>query len=232
MPLTVSGQNIDGLVLALMPGSTVVGQIEFDGEEPPVAGASSARVRADEPVATPFASAGVSVVAADWSFELKGVSPGRRVFRASGLPAAYALKAVYIDGEDVTDVPRAFDGKDTLSGVRVVVSRRVSAVSGSVMDEQGKEARDYSVVIFSAEEAQWAPGSRRRAVGRPDQYGRFTVSGLPPGDYFAIALDALMSGEGEDPEVLAEVRDRAVRFTLSEGGHQSLALKLNRLDRQ
>jgi protocatechuate 3,4-dioxygenase beta subunit len=230
LPVAVSGQNVDGLSITVTQGATITGQVEFEGGAAPEV-SSSTRVRAEEPFSLPFSSAGVPKIAPDWSFELTEVTPGRRVIRIAGLPDGWALKAVYADGEEITDIPQALDGRRPLSGVRILVSRRVSSVSGIVADEQAKPARDYSVLLFSTGSEKLGPGSRWRTTARPDQRGRFTVTGLPPGDYFAVAVDALMPGEGEDPEFLADLRDDAVRFTLAEGGQQSLSLKLTRLER-
>jgi hypothetical protein len=231
MPLTVAGEDIEGLAIPLLRGSTVVGQVQFEGGDPPPV-TPLTRVWAYEAVPAQRGSSGVSTIGADWSFELQGVWIGMRVVRMTGLPEGYFLKAVLVEGDDVIDEPRAFDGKGTLSGVRLLVSNKVTTVAGTVAEDDGKPAKDYSVVLFSTDQSKWGPGSRRRTTARPDQNGRFSATGLPGGEYFAVAVDVLLAGEGEDPQFLSELRDRAVRFTLAEGEQQSLALRLARLERQ
>jgi hypothetical protein len=231
LPITIGGQDVDGLVVPLLPGSTVSGQVLFQGgESPPYT--PSVRVWAYEGVPTMLASSGASTMAPDWTFELKNISPGRRRLSMTGLPDGYALKSVFIEDDDVIDEPRMFDGKETLSGVRLVVTKNLAVVGGTVVDDDGKGVSDYSVVLFATDPGKWGPRSRRRVAVRPDQSGRFKTTGLPPGDYFAVALDLLLPGEAEDPEFLSDLREHAVRFTLDEGGQQLLALKLTRLARQ
>ena len=59
------------------------------------------------------------------------------------------------------------------------------------------------------------------------QQGRFTIRGLPPGRYVAIAVGYLQSGEERDPDVLEGWRQRGTPFTLSEGETHALDLRLS-----
>ena len=61
---------------------------------------------------------------------------------------------------------------------------------------------------------------------RPDQDGRFKVTGLPAADYYAVALDYIESGQWSDPEFLDRASLRATRFTLDEAQTKVLDLKL------
>ena len=49
---------------------------------------------------------------------------------------------------------------------------------------------------------------------------------LPAGTYRAVARDFVEEGQWEDRKFLEEARADAVRFTLSEGGTETLSLKL------
>jgi hypothetical protein len=71
------------------------------------------------------------------------------------------------------------------------------------------------------------PGSRYIQSGRPDQNGRFRVSGLPPGEYSLIALDRLDDADSRDPEFLDRVRKAASSFTLMEAETKTFDLRLN-----
>lgn len=71
------------------------------------------------------------------------------------------------------------------------------------------------------------PQSRFIGTARPDQQGRFTIRGLPPGRYVAIAVGYLQPGEERDPDALEAWRKGATRLTLSEGETHALDLKLS-----
>jgi hypothetical protein len=51
-------------------------------------------------------------------------------------------------------------------------------------------------------------------TARPDQQGRCELVGLPPGNYFTVALDYVQDGMWNDPECLAGVRRSAQKLTL------------------
>lgn len=81
--------------------------------------------------------------------------------------------------------------------------------------------------MFADDPAKWGPHSRFIESARPDQQGRFTIHGLPPGKYVAIAVEYLEPGEERDPDLLQQWRPRGTSFTLSEGETHALDLKLS-----
>jgi len=109
--------------------------------------------------------------------------------------------------------------------VQVVVTNRVSEVSGQVTDDQGRPTSDYSVIVFSADVEQRKYGSRYIDVARPDQAGHFSVEGLPPGDYVAIAVRYFEQGAQYDPQFLESLQSRGLRFHLDDSEHHVVALK-------
>ena len=70
------------------------------------------------------------------------------------------------------------------------------------------------------------PQTRYVRSTRPNQEGRYIVENLPPGTYYAVALEYLAQGDSNDPEVLDRLKSRATRFTIAEGEVQTLNLKL------
>ena len=70
------------------------------------------------------------------------------------------------------------------------------------------------------------PMTRWTASSRPDQDGRFKFANLPPGAYYAIAVEYVAQGEWSDPEWLARASKKATRFMLDEGTTRMLELKL------
>jgi hypothetical protein len=59
-----------------------------------------------------------------------------------------------------------------------------------------------------------------------DQKGRFAISGLPPGDYLACAIDFIETGQEYDLEFLERIRTLATQFSLGEGEAKALTLRL------
>jgi hypothetical protein len=173
----------------------------------------------------PLSVGGMSKVNDDLTFELK-VQPGRRGLRLAPQPQGAAVKTVRLNGADVTDSGIEFRPNEDISGVEIELTTQHSDLSGSVTDNRSQPVKDYSVVIFARDSGQWGYGSRYLSSGRADQAGRYRIRGLPPGNYYAIALEYLEPGENMDPEFLERCRNRATEFSLNEGQIRSLDLKL------
>jgi len=62
---------------------------------------------------------------------------------------------------------------------------------------------------------------------RPAADGRFSVSGLPPGDYLIGAVTDVQNGEWNDPDFLAILAGAAVRVSLAEGVMTTQDLRLS-----
>jgi hypothetical protein len=140
----------------------------------------------------------------------------------------WILKAVLLDGKDVTDTLLDFGTAYSGKPVEVVLTQRKGEVSGVVQDDRGQLTSGYRVVLFPEDEQQWTPFSRFFAVGEPDQQGRFTIRNLPPARYLAAALESLEPGDERNPETLSRLRGTATTVELSEGQSRSISLRLTR----
>ncbi len=78
---------------------------------------------------------GTSTINDDWSFEMVGVSPGQRSSASAGLSATHAIEGRLGRRQDVIDTATPFDGQEGMvSGVRLVVTDKVTAMTGAVTD--------------------------------------------------------------------------------------------------
>lgn len=84
------------------------------------------------------------------------------------------------------------------------------------------------MVIFPSDPTKWIDRSRFVALGRPNQFGRFEVRGLPPEDYLVVALPGVVQTEWMAPEFLQQLRPLATSFILQEGESKTLELKLRK----
>jgi hypothetical protein len=171
-----------------------------------------------------FGMAPPAPVQDDWTFAAKG-TPGRNRLSVS-TPSGWSTKAVRLNGIDVTDTGIDIKRNQDVSGIEIELTNHPASVSGAVMNNRGEAAKDYTVVVFARDEQRWMPATRYIMVSRPDQEGRFKISPAPPGDYLAIALEYVESGQWTDPEFLKQIRDRATNFTLGDSEAKILSLKL------
>lgn len=136
------------------------------------------------------------------------------------------LKAVRVNNEDVTDGGFELSAGARLEGVEIELTNRPPDVSGSVSDARGERLTDYTVVFFPQDRERRANVMCGLALGRPDQEGRFRVRMLPPGSYYAVALEYVDANGWRDPDFLESLSGEATAFTIAEGETRTLDLKM------
>lgn len=159
----------------------------------------------------------------DWRFSVPAVFGAARV-RAI-VPEGWTVKAILHDGRDIADMPVEMKSGETMSGVQVIVSNRVTTISGQMLDDKGAPLVDGTVIVFPDDASKWSDDSRWVRAVRPDQQGRYQIQGLPPGDYLAVALDYVEDGAWNEAEYLDSIRRLGQRLTLSDAESRSLTLK-------
>lgn len=229
VPISVSGDDLTNVLVMTARGGTATGSVVFEGGQKPQ-GPVNIRI-----MATPFDADGPAMmmggaarVHEDGSFELSGLAGGR-IIRPANLPSGWTLKAVRLNGQDITDSGAEFKAGQAVTGLDVVLTSEVTEVAGTVTDGADQPVKDYTVVIFSDDPERWVvPRTRHVAGVRPDQDGRFQLRDLPPGRYYAVAVDYIEQGAWGDPEVLQQLKPKATSLTLDEGDTQTLNLKISR----
>jgi hypothetical protein len=228
VPVSVSGEDVSSVIIVTAKAGTATGHLTFEGGSKPTT-LTSIRVSAmatDNEGPMMGMGGGPGTVKADGTFELRGLS-GTRILRAANLPPGWTLKSIRVNGADVTDSGIEFKPGEALTGVDVVLTSKLTEVSGTVKGAASQPAKDYTLVVFSDESQRWTlPNSRYVTGTRPDQEGRFQVKNLPPGGYYAIAVEYLAQGEWGDPDVLERLKAKATRFSLDEGETKTLELKI------
>jgi 5-hydroxyisourate hydrolase-like protein (transthyretin family) len=228
LPIAVGDNDLDGVVLKTTPGTMLRGRFVLEDNAVPPPKAEELHVNA---INVEFDSGPVgggpspSTTHDDLTFETTRMSGVRRIFVDVRNPR-WALQRITLNGQDITDTPVDLRTKD-IEDVQVVLTPKVSHVTGAVTDDKGPVA-DYAVVIFPSDPTKWIDRSRFVTVGRPTQQGRFTVSALPPEDYLAIAIPSVNGLEYYDPDFLQQLRINATVFTLIEGESKTLDLKLKK----
>jgi Carboxypeptidase regulatory-like domain len=229
--VTVAGDDITDVQLVATKPSTLTGRIIVDPA------AASLLPRTLTIGAFPASFTGMPMpsppparMADDYTFELKSPPGVMRLSLSSGFgPQAtgWSIRSVRLNGVDVTDAGIEFKPNEDITGVEVELTNKVTTVSGTVKTSRGELAKEYTAVVFAQDKEKWTGNTRYQSAGRPDQDGRFKITGLPPGEYYAVAVDRLEQGQSGDPDFLERVRGRAVSLTLREGETKTLELSLN-----
>jgi hypothetical protein len=222
--VVVDGTDVTGVALMLSKGTTARGRISFDtGDLPHGLRPSQVFVMPTLLGQREGMHDRPPITNDDWTFEVPGLR-GRGFIRA-GAMSDWHMKRVRREGVDVTDTP--LDFASDIDGLEIELTHRLTTVSGGVSDDRGGVVLDATVIAFADDPGKWGLHSRFIQSARPDQQGRFTIRGLPPGRYVAVAVEYLEPGDEQDPDVLEAWRERGAPFTLSEGATHVLDLKLS-----
>ena len=230
MPLSVPGGDIDNLAIVTTPGVTVSGLVAYQGQgapKPTLQITAAPPSGAGPPVGALINSRvlGAGRVNNDGTFELRGLA-GPQMIRIQGLPVAWALKSITLDGADITDTGYDFRPGNNMTGLVITLTDRLTDVTGSVRDVRGQPVTDYVLVAFPGDTKLWVPQSRFVQTARPNQNGTFNIKALPPGRYLAAVVPSLETGLQNDPAVLAQLRPQAQSFSLAEGQTLNLNLEM------
>jgi hypothetical protein len=223
LPVDVVGAEQPGLTIVVGPGGTFSGRVVSSNGEALPFPSGAVLVGARRADGVRLMAGEVVRVAGDWTVEGRGLL-GPRVIRAARLPDGWWLKAVLRDGQDVTDVPIAFDHGVALGGFTIVLDDEPTRLEGTVADASGARIEDYTVIAFSPDRSRWGAETRFVQAGRPDHAGRFRLTGLPPGEYLIAAVEYVETGQWLDPGYLASLVRVAVPVTLEPAEAVSIEL--------
>lgn len=220
--VTVSGTDIEGLVLTLTAGATLSGVVRFEGVGAPVESTQTVSVGL---LAFDQSMAGTenARVNPDGTFRLGNIPPGRHALRVR-TPKGWTVKAATLDGRDVGDEVFDLKGAQTIAGVEIVLSGRAAQIAGVVKADG--DATGTTVIVFPADSARWVPQSRSILTAQVDRDGRYTVDGLSAGEYLIAAIEDVEQGEWFDPAFLQAISGGAARVALDEGSRETKDLTL------
>jgi len=225
--ITVGKANIDGIVLKTSAGWSIAGQIATEGGAAPPFSPSRARVIATVPEATNPRGGppgGKTHINDDWTFTVSDLYGPARL--RLNLPDGWAVKTIERDGGDVTDGAVEGKGGQELTGIRIIITDRVTVLTGRITTATGTAGGDGTVIVFAADPHLWRENSRFVRAVRPDDDGTWKLIGVPAGDYLAVAIDYVPEGMWNDPDYLATLRARAQRITVAETGSSPVMLRV------
>ena len=223
-PLTVGSTDMD-VSVTLGNSATISGTIVFPPSQTQLPDFSNMRVAAPS-IDTSIGGQAQGRVDKDGQFTITGVQAGAHLIRPGGQLRGWTLKAVTVDGRDVTDTAVDLRSGQHLERVEMTLTDRTNEINGTLTGDQGAAITEYTVLAFSTDSTFWRPQSRHIATARPDQTGKFRIRGLPAGDYYVTTVDPAQQGEWYEPAYLEEHRLGAARVALGEGETKAQDFKI------
>jgi carboxypeptidase family protein len=243
--ISVGSAPLSGLTVTMGPGATMSGKLVFEGESPLPASLDQITIGAGQIPGGGNCQSGRGVTIPDGTFRVQGIL-GTCAVRAMGNIGRWAIKSVTRDDVDLMDRPIAFEPGQRLTNVRVVLTDRRTALELEVTDERGLPTREYVAMVFTQDRTKWnemsqhvrlylPPAQVAASPGRGTN-GSATVTaaraerrdallGLPPGEYYAVAVEDLPMEGARDADVLESLAGDAVRLTLTDAAPARVSLR-------
>jgi protocatechuate 3,4-dioxygenase beta subunit len=229
--LEIGMANVENVIVSMRPGETVTGEIALD-DVPPAN--YRANVFLQLPERRSFGPP-PNVEVTGNTFTARGLF-GPVLVRGSVSGASqgsgWTLKAVLLDGKDITDVPVAL-GAAHSGRLQLLFTSKAPSLEGTVTDDSGKPTRDATVVIFGYDEDTWTPfSSRMRSVGLPRDDGAFVARGLREGRYYVVAVppNVRVMPQSADRELFEALKKVATEVVLHAGETRTVDLRVVRFE--
>lgn len=224
--ISTSGDNVEGVHLALQPGLAFEGQVTAENAPPellkgatitmqPVGRNGQAVVNGSVFLGNPERTA---TVADGGRFSVTGIQPGlyEVQLRLSSPGSAWAIRSITVSERELRDAPLTF-AQGSITGATITLTNQRTEVAGTLSTASGVPASDYYVVIFAADRALWHPTSPRVRVVRPGADGAFSARDLPAGDYRIAALTDVEDDEWKSAEFLASLMEASLPVVVKDG---------------
>jgi hypothetical protein len=230
--VSVDGRALSNVVLTLQPGMTVAGRVAYEGtaQQPP---SDFGRLRLNLAPADPsgaariFSSPAAGRVDQNGRFTIAGVLPGRYRLTASNGGPGWFLEGSTIDGQNTLDFPAEVKPGQNITGALITFTDRQAELSGTITNDRGQPAPDYTIVVYPADTRYWIPDSRRIRTTRPATDGRFVFTGLAPGEYRLAPVFDVEPGSWYDPAFLQQLDAGAVRVQVGDGEKKVQSLRVS-----
>ncbi len=211
-PVEVGRSDLDGIHIVMNSGADLSGKLRLEGD----AGINPQSIRVQlVPAAETFTGGTQASVSTEYAFTLQGIPVSERHYvSVQGLPPTFYLKSAKIGGEEVSESGLLMSGKSG-SGLEIVMNANGGRIEGTVLDAESLPATAVTVVLVPSAKRRANPMFYRTVL--TDAQGKFSMQGIPPGEYKLFAWDDVDQGAWQDAEFLAPFEEKGTRISVGQG---------------
>jgi hypothetical protein len=229
VPITVTEAHLSDVQVPLHPTMRIKGHVVFEGTAP--------KPRANElyRILSPTLASGRRIEfrlsEADSNFDFRTTEfPGGQYFlrSAAGDLGNWFVDSITVGGRDAVDQPIDLRDADVVDVV-LTLTDRPSELTGLVRLDTGAPDPEAIVLVFPVDPTKridFGRDSPRLRETRSGADGRYTLRGLPAGEYFVVALsDATMTTLWQTQAFTERLSRAATKLSVTHGQKQTLDLK-------
>lgn len=217
----ISSANLDGINLVIDAGLDLTGRVRIEGNTQ--IKFTDLRVSLHPRDYTPTGGASASVKS-DGTFVVQNVAEETHGVTLGGMPEDFYLAAVRMGTDNVLEAGLTVSRGRPPGSLELVLSPAGGRIDGVLLDKRDQPFGGALVVLV--------PEPRRRGQAHfyksttTDQYGRFILRGIPPGEYKLFAWEDIEPGAYQDPEFMRPYEQRGESLRIGEGSRHNIELKL------
>ncbi|MGA2476778.1 MAG: carboxypeptidase-like regulatory domain-containing protein [Terriglobia bacterium] len=213
VPVEVGNANLDGVTFVLGSPISLVGRFRVEGSDP----FDFTRLGLWLQPIDSTRGGGSSQLKADGTFVVENVYDGNYRLRILGFPVPYYVKSAREGGSDVLESGLTISRSQPPSRLEIVLSPDGGRVDGTVSKEHNPVSGALVVLVPD-------PPHRDReemyGMTTTDAFGRFSLLGLPPGDFKLFAWELVQGKNYTDPDFFKAFEDRGTPVHIGEGQQQ------------
>jgi protocatechuate 3,4-dioxygenase beta subunit len=214
----ISSSDVTGVVVPVAEPITVTGTVKVEGT--PTASNTRLTVSLSSVERLPVGSPSGRMTDAT-NFTLSSVAPDTYYITFGGIPSGTYVKSVRLNNQEVLEKGIDLTNTRTTANLDVLLSPKAATLSGIVTDKDQPLAGSYVVILADPpREAQLYLNKSTTT----DQNGKFSFSGLAPGDYKLYAWEESRQGTTQNPDLAAPFAQKAVKVSLKESGADTVEL--------
>ncbi len=214
----VGGSDVTGVVVPLAEPITVTGTVKMDGTQQASNTRLSVSLSSIErmPVGAPSARMTDAT-----NFKIDSVAPDSYYISFGGIPSGTYVKSVRMGNQEVIEKGIDLTNVRGTANLEVLLSPKAATLSGTVTDKDQPATGAYVVILADPPRAAQIYLNKSTFA---DQNGKFTFSGLAPGDYKLYSWEEYRQGTTQYPEQAAPFEQKAVKVSIKESASDTVEL--------
>ncbi len=215
--LDVGASDVNGVILSVIPPINLTGRVRLEGAD----NTDLSRVRVNVTPAGDAAIGGFqsATVKSDGTFAIDNLDPGQYVVRVTGGPSGSYASSIAFNRQDITTT-----GMDVTQGgsgeIEIVLRTGAAEVDGTL---QASETMPQGNALVALIPATLPPDGSGILFASAPSGGSFAIRNVPPGQYYAFALER-WSAVWQNPEFLREMQRDGTSVDVPENGHLQIQL--------
>ncbi len=221
LSIDVGESDVEAVEVTIAPGIELAGSVHVEGGKLTL---TDLRVLLESRKEFVFFGGGGASIKKDGRFTIQNVGEGSYNLSVASLPENFYLKSVRAGGDELLDNGLTVAKGTAFPSVEVVISGAGGRVEGLVTNQKDLPISG-ALVVLVPEPARRAQTALYKTT-TTDQFGRFSLKGIRPGEYKLFAWEDVEPGIYQDPEFLRPLESRGKTVRIEESSGQTVELKV------